>query len=452
MFNHSRRMECWKCRERGLGLSWLTMGTLIRFFRHGTSAICAHLYVIYVSDQRERRLQLPSSRSNWVDGTPLIGKTRLGNAVMANRRITIGAVACLFVACTSALCWRVYHGMSGRAAPVQPQVSPETTEPKAGGDTSARIVHRSTNKVIRSTERPATSDPEILAIVEELEGRPRDLKLLSERVRQLKQINSDESTKVLERIATNGFGLNNSGLENQAATAVMDSRPESGWNLLTSKNPTVASLALNVIERAQFDADKMRLLNDCQKGARPVIRWRAAEIMAAAPAGELARAALQSITQLLAEIPNMPDRDEQFPQGLGSRLPMTVAEAGYLRLYGALTRLKLDNSELHEALSRIQGRAQYAFVLALAERGDTSVRQGLIDIVRDKNASLFRAWAVKGLGNIGTAEDLEMLRELAASDSFVLEPSSVSEVSKPVFLVREASVTAIHSISLRQKQ
>lgn len=366
---------------------------------------------------------------------------------MVKRLTVICAVACLIVACTSALCWRAYTFMGGRTAPVKPRVSTETTDSRTSGATTTR----DTNSAIRSTERLASSDPDVMTIINELEERPQDSKLLSERVRRLKQIKSDESTRVLEQIATNGFGLNNSGLENQAAMAVLDSRPESGWNLLTSKNPTVVSLALKVVEGLQFDADKMHLLNHCLRGA-PAIRWRAAEVMAAAPAGELARAAMESITELLAEIPNMPDRDERFPQGLGSRLPMTVADAGYNRLYGALVRLKLDNSELRETLGRLQGHVQYAFVLALAERGDTSVRQRLINIVGDKNASLFRAWAVKGLGEIGTAEDLEMLKDLAANDPFVLDRSSDSEASGAIFPVREASVAAIRSMSLRQKR
>ena len=44
-----------------------------RFFRQRVNEICSHPYV---DDQRKRLLQLPSGRSNWVEGTALIVSTR----------------------------------------------------------------------------------------------------------------------------------------------------------------------------------------------------------------------------------------------------------------------------------------------------------------------------------------------------------------------------------------
>jgi hypothetical protein len=104
----------------------------------------------------------------------------------------------------------------------------------------------------------------------------------------------------------------------------------------------------------------------------------------------------------------------------------------------------------HDLTKHQNGRARDVVILALAERGDKTVHDEITKLAQDSDAGLFRAWAVNELRTIGAADDLPMLRTLAATDPLVrdggLPPPHPTDSRGPTFPVRDAARDAIRVI------
>ena len=116
-----------------------------------------------------------------------------------------------------------------------------------------------------------------------------------------------------------------------------------------------------------------------------------------------------------------------------------------------LVSVRAEDTVIHYLTATLQGRAKDAAILALAQRGDVSVRDEVIRLAEDAEAGLFRAWAARALGEIGTLDDLLFLHTLADSDTLIRRGPQPSprRLPGPTYPVREAARDAIRMIEAR---
>lgn len=229
-----------------------------------------------------------------------------------------------------------------------------------------------------------------------------DFGRLHQSVRVLKAINSDRAKSLLSRMALGEFELESRNLEGWAAQALISCDPNATRAMLSSHSANVLNTAMNGLNGQPIDNELMLLLKNCLQHEDRFVQWHAADVMAA---GESAGEILEAVGQLLTAVEEVQDAEAR--------------ESYYLRYISTLINIKTENEQLLQLLEQQQGLARKTVALALAHRGDQSVREEIIELANASEVGLFRAWAAKALGRIGTAADLPLLRTLAEADPLV---------------------------------
>ena len=279
-------------------------------------------------------------------------------------------------------------------------------------------------------------------------------------VRVLRAINTEKSRALLRRLALGEFGEENAGW---ATTNLLACDQSEAVNLLVSTNPAVLSNALNKMKGHPIDDRLMELLKKClrfkSETERPLLVYsvqrQAALLMAAETSEELAKEAVEAIGEALNDVADLPDVDTLTLQSHSTEA--TWGERYYGGYIHALMTAKVEDSVISDLAKQLEGRAKDVAILALARRGDKSVREEIIRLVQDTEAGLFRAWAARNLGEIGMQDDLPFLHTLVENDPLVRMgavtlpssrgPGDVSIV--PTYPVREAARDAILAIAAR---
>ena len=279
-------------------------------------------------------------------------------------------------------------------------------------------------------------------------------------VRVLEAINSKHSRTLLRRIALGEFGEGNNVL--WAARRLIACDRSEGLNLLTATNPEVLDIGLGTIWGQPIDENLMVLLRnnfDMSPG-------RVASIMAEGTSGELAKEAVEFIVKAMNAAPDFQNFDAIVPDRHG--IETTQGERYYQGYRNMLVSVRAEDTVIHYLTATLQGRAKDVAILALAQRGDKSVRDEVVRLTQDAEAGLFRAWAASALGEIGTQDDLPLLRTLVDNDHLVRmgsasllppRPSRSDQSSPlpppppgargPTYPVREAAKDAIRMIEAR---
>ncbi|MHC4398963.1 MAG: M56 family metallopeptidase [Planctomycetota bacterium] len=278
-------------------------------------------------------------------------------------------------------------------------------------------------------------------------------------VRVLEAVNSEESRAILRRMARDELRAANSNIESSAARALIACDAREAWGLLASDTSQVLTSALNAVEGQPVDEKHMPLLRKCLGHETALVRWRAAEVMASDPTGKRADETVEAVGQALTAVASLPNVND--PARYTVPTGWTLGEACYQRYLNILVRVKVDNEALHALAKRIEGRGRDTVLLALARRGDKSVHDELVRLAQDQQADMFRAWAATALGEIGTLEDLPLLRTLAETDPFVREgpwgsderglplPPGMTALGHPV---RVFAQRAIHALERKAKE
>ena len=307
------------------------------------------------------------------------------------------------------------------------------------------------NQAVASLARQG--DAAVAEIARQVEWN-RDFGWLHTTVRVLKAVNSEESRAILRRIAVGELAEQhaNPNIESWAAQALIGCNPSEAWALLTSTTPQVLVVALVAVDGQPVDEKRMALLETCLESEDALVCWRTAAVMAGGCTGKLASEAVDAIGQALTVAAGRPDADAPYPRAGGA----TFVEMYSSPYIGSLALARVDNQRLHELAERMEGRARDAVLVALARRDDKSVHDELIRLAQEPEATLFRAWAARALGEIGTAEDLPLLRTLAKTDPLVREgllPATHGVGARgPTHPVREAAEDAIRTLEKKSKE
>ena len=130
----------------------------------------------------------------------------------------------------------------------------------------------------------------------------------------LKEVNSERARELLRKLALGEFNVGNPNLEAWAASALIGCDQREAWKLLSSTTPSVLATVLNAVKGQPVDQQSMKSLRKCLQNKDELVRWLAAEVMAAgAPAGKLANEAVDAIGQALAAVVDMPRVDALEP-------------------------------------------------------------------------------------------------------------------------------------------
>lgn len=268
-------------------------------------------------------------------------------------------------------------------------------------------------------------------------------------IQHLSELNTDESRRLLRQIATGKVAFKSSNLDHQAAIAILARDRNECWELMRSSNPSVVIASLNSADGLLFDATQVDSVLKCMEHPEVLVRLRAAEVLATAPSGELAKKAANSIILQMDAIVQMPDAAAWNQNGSESPIPITRGEYAYRRLFRALSKSQIDTQYLYASAALQNEDVRHALQLAIANRGDHASREFLLTIATDVKADMFRVWAINALGALGTLEDLHLLENLSTSDPFIRESTSVARRNVAVYPVREAAIEAIQAIRLR---
>jgi len=225
--------------------------------------------------------------------------------------------------------------------------------------------------------------------------------------------------------------------------------------LLPSDDAGVLNIALLAIQGIRLDRPIMERLvavlsrADKEPHTRLMLIRVVGLVMAADPGSEFAKEKVDAILAAAGLTPDMPDAGE-LPVIL-SGIRLTFAEIHQGDCLNCLSRMKNADAPLREAVGRTAGLSRDIACIALAMRGDASMRPEMRRILQDDTAGLLRKWAAEGLGPVGTSQDVPLLKRLAESDP--LEREAVHDVGPPdmtgrkVYLVREAARLAIELLS-----
>ena len=272
-------------------------------------------------------------------------------------------------------------------------------------------------------------------------------------VRVLKAIKTNESRTTLRRMALGKYHFKNVDNQRWAAQALVEVEPDAAWPLLNSTGPNVLQVALSTVTGQPIRKDYLPQLKTCLASKDRLVSGLAADVLAGDPTGKFAGDALAAIGQALAAVPNLPDANDFDERGLFLGTEMTVAEEYYDRYSVALMRVRIDNGALHTLAAGLKGRARDAVTRALALRGDKSVRQDILKLAQDPQAEMFRVWATQALREVGTADDLPLLRTLAERDPLVREgllpPPHPMHSRGDTYPVRAAAKDTIASLEPR---
>jgi HEAT repeat protein len=275
-------------------------------------------------------------------------------------------------------------------------------------------------------------------------------------VRVLKAVNSEKSRALLRRLAIGDLSKGRLNTEQAwAADALVACDRREAWTLLSSSEPFVLTSALSAVEGEPLNQDQMDSLKTCLQHEDKLVSWRAAAVMAGDATGKFAVEAVDAIGQALSAVSDIAGFDEIDLHANRLGTDQTVGEEYYRSYELALAKVKVDDKVLHELASRQKGRARNAVVLALAQRGDKSVRPQILKIAQDPDAEMFRTWAVHALRDLGTMDDIPLLRNLASTDPLeregLLGPPNRLHTRGTTFPVREAAKAAIRVLEKKFK-
>jgi tetratricopeptide (TPR) repeat protein len=269
-------------------------------------------------------------------------------------------------------------------------------------------------------------------------------------IQLLQQVGSDKARDTLLKIALGETIKIPSSLKESAASwyiSLLNDKSKAG-KLLDSSDKGVLNQALLALKGQAVDSALLLRLKEILNLNDMTLSWATASIMAEDPTSTYAQEKVSSIISAINSVPKIPKAEEIYPRSY-----VTYAEMTYGRYIEALSKIKGADSYLGEQSQRVSSRTLYCVIIALAKRGDSSVKDGLVKILQDKDAEMFRAWSAQCFGTIGTQDDIQLLQKLADSDPLDRETSSDVPLpqQKTFFPVRQAAQAAIKEIEKRSR-
>jgi hypothetical protein len=191
--------------------------------------------------------------------------------------------------------------------------------------------------------------------------------------------------------------------------------------LKLSNNIDFTGRVLTVLPGIPVDAELLDLLEKLliAKKYHPVInvtlRFKAARILGADKSDKFVREKVYAIVESLKTVEQLPCAHDRFQYDhLG-----TFADVLYGGLIGALIDMKGALPILREVSHELTGKPKIFLTVAMANKGDTSVKVEVRDILTQsamQERTTIRLHAVRAFEKIGTIDDLPFLQKIAATD------------------------------------
>ena len=272
-------------------------------------------------------------------------------------------------------------------------------------------------------------DPIINRIKEENDPQKRNL-LGNRAVEVLGKIRTPKAREVMANIVfkrdgfEEGFEFKNAigtYLRMVKNTRDVKSKIEAKGLLKLSNNIDFTGRILTVLPGIPVDAELLNQLEKLliAKQYHPVInvtlRFKAARILGAEESDKLVREKVCAIVESLKTVEQLPCAHDRFQY---DRLG-TFADVLYDGLIGALIDMKGALPTLREVSCELTGKPKICLTVAMANKGDASVKFGLHDILTLPTMlerTTIRLHAVRAFEIIGTIDDLPFLQKLAETD------------------------------------
>ena len=258
---------------------------------------------------------------------------------------------------------------------------------------------------------------------------------------------TDQAQGVLLDIAFGKRDPDGQGSEWAAATYLRTLSDQSGARpLLESSDPGIRNIALLALKGVALDRGLLDQVHDAALSENPSVRAAAADVLKHAPGTQHSEEKLTTLLEAIRGVDDLPYAHKPL-----SRSCLSQGEDLYRRYIGAIAGADLAAGVLAGVTTSTESVTHTCVVIARGMRGDPDVRTSLLRLAGDPEAGMFRAFAVRALGYVGTGEDLAFLREVAESDPLVRKDAScASRGQGERFLVREAAEAAITMIDARR--
>jgi len=226
--------------------------------------------------------------------------------------------------------------------------------------------------------------------------------------------------------------------------------------LLVSKSPDILSDALLALKGQPIDEQLLKQLEELLESNDYFVRLNAAMVIGQDPGEKYSEQKVSAIINAIDKAEKWPEAHQQFPGYLSYG---TIADHMYFRLIDALGTMKGLDVHLQDVSNETKGKTHWCILIARAQRGDSSVKDKMYEIIRNSNAGLLRSSAVWSLGRIGTLDDLPFLQEVAKTDPLQV-PAPQGSLPDPVtrkrpdkiYPVRKQAQQTIQWIEKRNKE
>jgi len=251
----------------------------------------------------------------------------------------------------------------------------------------------------------------------------------------LAMIGTPKARESLLNIAIAKYDPNRTSCSTWAARNLVRIAPEkeTAIQLLKSDDPRVIDVGLQNLHGVSIDSTLLASLGRFLQstGYNPVMNYAMREhaglVIAKDSSSSLTGEKVRAIVDSIRSVENMPTANEKFQSDVAG----TLADLMYRSLIGVLARIEDADSYLRNAREGLSGKPRLAVVIALALKGDSSVKGELCNMLQDPSvASLtnMRWHGIRALGGIGTKEDIPFLERLSKED-----PLEIVDFNGPIF-------------------
>jgi len=250
----------------------------------------------------------------------------------------------------------------------------------------------------------------------------------------LQEVNTPEAKKALAGIAltsdVNDYAI---GRWSVKAYAALDATAEELTALLKSKNPVVREMTLQCMIKLPLNETAVNALSPLLESTSWDTRQGVASIFGLDPQNDTAEKKIRMLMVSSQSINGLIDAEKADP-----KFGFTGKEFVLLSYASAMVNMSGADDILKDYLSVSDDTQRSLAVIALAHRGDKTVHDFLIQIIRQGDSNILRMRAVVALEHIAMEQDIPLLENLTKVDPYT-RPSLDDEEDGFYYPVRIAA-------------
>lgn len=268
-------------------------------------------------------------------------------------------------------------------------------------------------------------------------------------LRALQQVGTRQALAAIKQIAMKpGDSPQTLGPEAVKAFAALTSDPDQIGQLLDSDVPEVRDAAASALSNRKLTDATVRRLGELLRSDSWITHSQVAAAFLTDKSTATAPCKVDLILAALPRLEHLADAKRVLP-----RLGSTAREMALGQYIRTLAIMEGAEPILRQKRDRLTSESleHKVVVLALALRGDKSVYPSVLQFAKDDKDALLRVLAIRGLGMIGSRQDINLLERIAETDSYSRPSASdrTNEAGKTVYPVRREAKRAIAQIRKR---